>query len=71
MKKNKLQGDEKYGTVGAVAVDKDGNIAAATSTGGIVNKKFDGLVTSIRSGVYADNETVAVSSTGYGEQFEL
>ena len=69
---NAIQGDEKkYGTVGAVAVDKDGNIAAATSTGGIVNKKFGRVGDSpiVGSGVYADNETVAVSSTGYGEQF--
>lgn len=69
---NGIQGDEKkYGTVGAVAVDKDGNIAAATSTGGIVNKKFGRVGDSpiVGAGVYADNETVAVSSTGYGEQF--
>tara|TARA_B100000700_G_C14944124_1_gene808281 strand:- start:24 stop:962 length:939 start_codon:yes stop_codon:yes gene_type:complete len=70
--KKGIQGDEKkYGTVGAVAVDKDGNIAAATSTGGIVNKKFGRVGDSpiVGSGVYADNETAAVSSTGYGEQF--
>jgi len=71
-KENGLQGDEKkYGTVGAVAVDKDGNIAAATSTGGIVNKKYGRVGDSpiVGAGVYADNQTVAVSSTGYGEQF--
>jgi beta-aspartyl-peptidase (threonine type) len=63
--------EKKYGTVGAVAFDKDGNLAAATSTGGITNKKFGRVGDSpiIGAGVYADNETSAVSATGYGEQF--
>lgn len=62
---------KKYGTVGAVAVDKQGNLAAATSTGGIVNKQFGRVGDSpiIGAGTYADNETLAVSCTGYGEQF--
>ena len=62
---------EKYGTVGAVAYDMKGNIAAATSTGGITNKKFGRVGDSpiIGAGVFADNETCAVSATGYGEQF--
>jgi beta-aspartyl-peptidase (threonine type) len=62
---------EKYGTIGAVARDKKGNLAAATSTGGIVNKQFGrvGDTPLIGCGVYADNETCAVSATGYGEDF--
>ena len=52
-------------------MDKQGNLAAATSTGGIVNKRFGRVGDSpiIGAGVYADNETCAVSATGYGEQF--
>jgi L-asparaginase / beta-aspartyl-peptidase len=63
--------EKKFGTVGAVAKDKNGNLAAATSTGGIVNKKFGrvGDTPIIGAGVYADNETCAVSATGFGEQF--
>ncbi len=63
--------EKKYGTVGAVARDINGNLAAATSTGGIVNKKFGRVGDSpiIGAGVYADNRTCAVSATGYGEQF--
>lgn len=63
--------DRKYGTVGAVAVDKDGNIAAATSTGGMTNKRYGrvGDVPIIGAGTYADNETCAVSATGHGEYF--
>lgn len=63
--------DQKYGTIGAVARDPDGNLAAATSTGGIVNKRMGRVGDSpiIGSGVYADNETCAVSATGYGEDF--
>lgn len=62
---------KKYGTVGAVALDKNGNIAAATSTGGITNKKFGRIGDSpiIGAGTYADNQTMAISCTGYGEQF--
>jgi beta-aspartyl-peptidase (threonine type) len=63
--------DQKYGTIGAVARDPLGNLAAATSTGGIVNKRMGRVGDSpiIGAGVYADNETCAVSATGYGEDF--
>jgi beta-aspartyl-peptidase (threonine type) len=63
--------DQKYGTVGAIARDAEGNLAAATSTGGIVNKRMGRVGDSpiIGAGVYADNETCAVSATGYGEDF--
>ncbi|MEM1205810.1 MAG: isoaspartyl peptidase/L-asparaginase [Acidobacteriota bacterium] len=63
--------DEKRGTVGAVALDRDGNLAAATSTGGLTNKRFGrvGDVPVIGAGTYANNATVAVSCTGIGEQF--
>lgn len=63
--------DQKYGTIGAIAYDTQGNLAAATSTGGIVNKRLGRVGDSpiIGSGVYADNETCAVSATGYGEDF--
>jgi len=61
--------EKKYGTVGAVALDDKGKLAAATSTGGIVNKKFGRVGDSpiIGAGVYADNNTCAVSATGIGE----
>lgn len=61
----------KLGTVGAVACDRRGNIAAATSTGGICNKKYGriGDTPIIGASTYADNETLAVSTSGYGEQF--
>ena len=63
--------DQKYGTIGAVARDNQGNLAAATSTGGIVNKRMGRVGDSplIGAGVYADNDTCAVSATGYGEDF--
>ncbi len=63
--------DQKYGTIGAIARDMHGNLAAATSTGGIVNKRMGRVGDSpiVGSGVYADNETCAVSATGYGEDF--
>lgn len=63
--------EQKCGTVGAVARDAQGNLAAATSTGGIVNKRFGRVGDSpiVGAGVYADNETCAVSCTGYGEDF--
>jgi len=63
--------DQKYGTIGAIAMDPEGNLAAATSTGGIVNKRMGRVGDSpiVGSGVYADNETCAVSATGYGEDF--
>ncbi|MEX0723151.1 MAG: isoaspartyl peptidase/L-asparaginase [Gracilimonas sp.] len=62
----------RYGTVGAVAKDKDGNLAAATSTGGMTNKKYGrvGDVPIIGSGTYA-NDLVAVSATGWGEKIML
>jgi len=63
--------EQKYGTVGAVACDLEGNLAAATSTGGIVNKRMGRVGDSpiIGAGLYADNETCAISTTGYGEDF--
>ncbi|MEZ4803363.1 MAG: isoaspartyl peptidase/L-asparaginase [Gelidibacter sp.] len=63
--------DSKFGTVGAVACDKDGNIAAATSTGGMTNKKWGRVGDSpmIGAGTYANNKTCAVSCTGSGEYF--
>ena len=63
--------DQKYGTIGAVARDPQGNLAAATSTGGIVNKRMGRVGDSpiVGAGVYADNETCAVSATGFGEDF--
>ena len=61
----------KFGTVGAVALDKDGNLAAGTSTGGMTNKKFGrvGDAPIIGAGTYANNNTCAVSATGWGEYF--
>ena len=63
--------DHKYGTVGAVALDKNGNIAAATSTGGMTNKKYGRIGDSpiIGAGTYANNNTCGVSCTGTGEYF--
>jgi len=63
--------DSKFGTVGAVACDKNGNIAAGTSTGGMTNKKFGRIGDSpiIGAGNYANNSTCAVSCTGSGEFF--
>lgn len=63
--------DGKFGTVGAVACDVHGNIAAATSTGGMTNKKWGRVGDSpmVGSGNYANNETCAVSCTGSGEYF--
>lgn len=63
--------DYKYGTVGAVALDQHGNLAAGTSTGGMTNKRYGRVGDSpiIGAGNYADNETVAVSATGSGEMF--
>lgn len=60
---------DKFGTVGAVALDQDGNLAAGTSTGGISNKRFGRIGDSpmIGAGTYASNESVAVSATGQGE----
>ena len=63
--------DSKYGTVGAVACDQAGNVAAATSTGGMTNKRFGRIGDSpiIGAGNYANNKTCAVSCTGSGEFF--
>lgn len=63
--------DEKFGTVGAVALDRQGNLAAATSTGGMTNKKYGriGDAPIIGAGTYANNKTVAISCTGWGEYF--
>ncbi len=63
--------DSKYGTVGAVALDKFGNLAAGTSTGGIQDKMKGRVGDSpiIGSGTYADNQYAAVSCTGHGEFF--
>lgn len=63
--------DKKHGTVGCVALDKKGNIAAGTSTGGMTNKKYGRIGDSpiIGAGTYADNNTCGVSSTGHGEYF--
>jgi L-asparaginase / beta-aspartyl-peptidase len=61
--------DYKYGTVGAVALDRHGNLAAATSTGGMTNKRFGrvGDAPIIGAGTYANNKTAALSGTGWGE----
>ncbi|EFE93719.1 isoaspartyl peptidase/L-asparaginase family protein [Serratia odorifera] len=66
-----LDADRKFGTVGAVALDALGNLAAATSTGGMTNKQAGrvGDTPIIGAGCYANNATVAVSSTGTGEIF--
>ncbi|WP_299005101.1 isoaspartyl peptidase/L-asparaginase family protein [uncultured Tenacibaculum sp.] len=63
--------NSKYGTVGCVALDKDGNITAGTSTGGMTNKRWGRIGDSpiIGSGTYANNKTCGVSSTGWGEYF--
>ena len=60
-----------FGTVGAVALDRDGNLAAGTSTGGMTNKRWGrvGDVPVIGAGTYADNASCAVSATGHGEYF--
>jgi L-asparaginase / beta-aspartyl-peptidase len=62
---------KKFGTVGAVAVDRRGHVAAATSTGGLTNKRFGrvGDTPVIGSGTWADNRSCAISCTGYGEAF--
>lgn len=66
-----LDADRKFGTVGAVAVDAHGNLAAATSTGGITNKQVGriGDAPLIGAGCYAANATCAISTTGTGEMF--
>jgi L-asparaginase / beta-aspartyl-peptidase len=63
--------NDRIGTVGVVALDRDGNLAAGTSTGGMTNKRFGRVGDSpiIGAGTYADNRTCAISGTGTGEQF--
>ena len=63
--------EKKFGTVGAVAIDSEGNLAAATSTGGMTNKALGRVGDSpiIGAGTYANNKTCAVSCTGHGELF--
>jgi beta-aspartyl-peptidase (threonine type) len=63
--------DKRFGTVGAAACDMQGNIAAATSTGGMTNKQWGRVGDSsiIGAGTYANNKTCAISSTGHGEMF--
>jgi beta-aspartyl-peptidase (threonine type) len=75
LKSSQMQLDDgstkKFGTVGAVALDAGGNLAAATSTGGISNKRFGRVGDSavIGAGTYADNTMCAISCTGHGEYF--
>lgn len=70
-KETSLPARYKYGTVGAVALDADGNLAAGTSTGGMTLKRYGRVGDSpiIGAGTYADNASCAVSSTGHGEYF--
>ncbi|MDA0110465.1 isoaspartyl peptidase/L-asparaginase [Vibrio sp. La 4.2.2] len=71
LSESKYPDDKKYGTVGAVALDRHGNLAAATSTGGVTNKKYGrvGDTAIIGAGTFAENGNVAVSTTGMGEYF--
>jgi beta-aspartyl-peptidase (threonine type) len=64
-------GEKKFGTVGAVALDTMGNLAAGTSTGGMTNKRWGRIGDSpiIGAGTYANNMTCAISCTGHGELF--
>lgn len=66
-----LEPEHKMGTVGAVALDMEGNLAAATSTGGMTGKRFGRIGDSpiIGAGTYANNQSCAVSATGHGEYF--
>lgn len=68
---NIVLNDKKFGTVGAAACDQHGNIAAATSTGGMTNKQWGRVGDSslIGAGTYANNNTCAISCTGHGELF--
>lgn len=69
--KDKLEKEGRKGTVGAVALDRQGNLAAATSTGGMTFKQYGRIGDSpiIGAGTYANNESCAVSCTGHGEYF--
>ncbi|MBS1772157.1 MAG: isoaspartyl peptidase/L-asparaginase [Bacteroidetes bacterium] len=71
LKSGTPEGEYKFGTVGAVACDANGNLAAGTSTGGMTNKRFGRIGDSpvIGSGTYANNATCAISCTGHGEFF--
>lgn len=71
MKMGTINKDYKFGTVGAVALDQQGNLAAGTSTGGMTNKKFGrvGDAPLIGAGTYCNNETAGISCTGWGEFF--
>jgi len=66
-----VRDDKKFGTVGCVALDSHGNLAAGTSTGGMTNKKYGRVGDSpiIGAGTYVNNLTCAVSATGWGEYF--
>jgi len=68
---DELLREKKFGTVGAVACDDKGNVAAGTSTGGMTNKKYGRIGDSplIGAGTYANNNTCAISCTGHGERF--
>jgi beta-aspartyl-peptidase (threonine type) len=69
--KKPMSEEDKHGTVGCVALDQHGNLAAGTSTGGMTNKRYNriGDAPIIGAGTYADNASCAVSSTGHGEYF--
>ncbi len=69
--RNPKSQNERYGTVGAVALDKNGDLAAGTSTGGMTYKKYGrvGDAPILGAGTYANNETCGVSATGWGEYF--
>lgn len=70
-KEREMTQTDRHGTVGCVALDKNGNLAAGTSTGGMTNKKYGRIGDSpiIGAGTYANNNTCAVSCTGHGEYF--
>lgn len=70
-KEKKITQEDRHGTVGCVALDINGNLAAGTSTGGMTNKRFGRIGDSpiIGAGTYANNETCAISCTGHGEFF--
>lgn len=75
IRKSRISGvadaDKKFGTVGAVALDKEGNLAAGTSTGGMTNKRYGRVGDSpiIGAGTYCNNLTAGISSTGWGEYY--
>lgn len=70
-KKNKITLDHSFGTVGAVAIDQNGDLAAGTSTGGLTNKYYGRVsdTSIIGAGNYANNKTCAISGTGTGDPF--